>query len=63
MKVKCIDCEYLRVKEREYYDSDNVRRTEIKYICALTGNERDVMCYRECPSFKKIARCNYGRSN
>ena len=51
--VKCIDCKYITVKEREYYDSNNVRRTEVKYICAFTGIERDINCDRKCQDFSK----------
>lgn len=56
MKVKCIACEHLRVKERNYYDSNNVRRTDVKYVCVLTGIEREIMCYRDCPGYKKLKR-------
>ena len=41
MKTKrCATCKYLEVAEREYYDSNNVRRTVIKYYCPLTGSEK-----------------------
>ena len=41
MKTKrCATCKYLEVAEREYYDSNNVRRTVIKYRCPLTGEEK-----------------------
>lgn len=56
MKNKCINCEHMGVQERNYYDSDNVRRTEVKYVCALTGIERDIMCTRACEGFKKRKR-------
>lgn len=56
MKVKCINCKYITVKERVFYDSDNVRRTEVKYVCALTGIEREIMCYRPCEGYIKLKR-------
>lgn len=36
----CGKCEYLKVTERQYFDSNNVRRTDVRYICSLTGEEK-----------------------
>lgn len=50
---KCINCGYLKVVEENYYDSDNVRRTDVRYVCSLSGIERDAMKDRPCVTYKE----------
>lgn len=50
---KCINCGYLKVVEENYYDSDNVRRTDVRYVCSLSGIERDVMKDSPCVTYKE----------
>ena len=53
MENKCIDCKHTRVKERDYYNADNVQQTEVEYICAMTGKEVNIMCNRSCKYYLK----------
>ena len=51
MDYKCIKCNYLMVKDREYYDADGVQQTEVEYVCAVTGKEVNIVSNRECKYF------------
>ena len=53
MSVKCIKCKYMQVKDRDYYDADNVRRTDVKYICQITGKEIVIVRERACEDYKE----------